>query len=230
MWNGDIGIAIIVDTIVAEINKYCENLDIKFFSESIVHLKNKFSTMTDAELVNLLKLCVGLYNYKQNEKVELVITAPNSFKLNARKTTIAVKELIATAKTSITITGYSISDYFKEIIDEILNKSKKGVYVNFYINDLESKKEQLDKIFLYRGRYLKIFEYNNKSDDKMAALHAKVIVVDGYKSFISSANLSYHGMVGNIEVGVLIESEKKARNLEELLRELRYQKVFKLIN
>ena len=63
----------------------------------------------------------------------------------------------------------------------------------------------------------------------MAALHAKVIVVDGCKTFISSANLFYHGMEGNIEMGVLINSDKKARNVEELLNQLKYQKVFKLI-
>ena len=48
--------------------------------------------------------------------------------------------------------------------------------------------------------------------------------------FISSANLSYHGMEGNIEMGVLISSDKKAKNVEELLKQLKYQKVFNLIS
>lgn len=229
MWDGDISIAVIADTITSEINRCGENLDMMFFAESISQLKKKFPALSSVEVINLVKLCVDLYNYKQNEKVEFVITAPNSFKLNARKTNIAVNEMITAAKDSITITGYSISDYFSEIINEIIDKSRKGIYVNFYINDLNSKKEQLDKLMLYRGRYLKVYEYN-KSTDRMAALHAKVIVVDGYKTFISSANLSYHGMEGNIELGVLIDSNKKAKNVEELLKQLKYQKVFSLIS
>ena len=63
----------------------------------------------------------------------------------------------------------------------------------------------------------------------MAALHAKMIVVDECKSLISSANLSYHGMEGNIEAGIYIESEEKAREIEELLKNLKRLKVFEVV-
>jgi phosphatidylserine/phosphatidylglycerophosphate/cardiolipin synthase-like enzyme len=38
----------------------------------------------------------------------------------------------------------------------------------------------------------------------MAAFHAKVISVDGEKTLITSANLSYHGQQGNIEMGIVV--------------------------
>lgn len=50
----------------------------------------------------------------------------------------------------------------------------------------------------------------------MAALHAKVISVDGQRTLITSANLSYHGQEGNIELGTLIESVKTAKEVEDL--------------
>lgn len=40
----------------------------------------------------------------------------------------------------------------------------------------------------------------------MTVLHAKVIGVDGQKTLKTSANLSYHGQEGNIELETLIES------------------------
>ena len=63
-------------------------------------------------------------------------------------------------------------------------------------------------------------EYQKQEDDKMAALHAKLIVSDVKKSLVSSANLSYHGMQGNIEMGFLIESHDKAKQIEEVMKEM----------
>lgn len=146
--------------------------------------------------------------------------------MKALKTSIVIQELINSAGKSITLTGYSISDYFSDLLGVLVEKSRKGVYINLYVNDFNSKKEQLDKLEIYKGRYMNIFDYN-KGEDKMAALHAKKIVVDGCKTFISSSNLSYHGLKGNIEMGVVIDSIKKAYNVEELFKELRIQKVFR---
>ena len=42
----------------------------------------------------------------------------------------------------------------------------------------------------------------------MAALHAKVISVDEQQTLITSANLSYHGQEGNIELGTLVDSKE----------------------
>ena len=46
------------------------------------------------------------------------------------------------------------------------------------------------------------------------------------KSLVSSANLSYHGMRGNIEMGFLIESHDKAKQIEEVMKEMVRMKVF----
>ncbi|WP_423827215.1 phospholipase D-like domain-containing protein [Sharpea azabuensis] len=51
----------------------------------------------------------------------------------------------------------------------------------------------------------------------MAALHAKVISVEQKKTLITSANLSYHGQQGNIELGMLVESKKLSNRLTMFL-------------
>ena len=60
----------------------------------------------------------------------------------------------------------------------------------------------------------------------MAALHAKIIVVDKCKSLVSSANLSYHGLKGNVELGLLITSEEKGKQIINVFKELTKMKVF----
>ena len=60
----------------------------------------------------------------------------------------------------------------------------------------------------------------------MSALHAKVISVDKKITLITSANLSYHGQQGNIELGTLIESATIARQVEDIFTQLIFAKVF----
>ena len=110
-------------------------------------------------------------------------------------------------------------------LDVIIKKSQQGVYVSIYVNDIEKQKEALDRLMSYRSRFLQIYEYQKQEDDKMAALHAKLIVSDVKKSLVSSANLSYHGMQGNIEMGFLIESHDKAKQIEEVMKEMVRMKV-----
>ncbi len=60
----------------------------------------------------------------------------------------------------------------------------------------------------------------------MSALHAKVLSVDQSDTLITSANLSYHGQEGNIELGVRIKSEKIAKQLDEIFTQLLFSKIF----
>lgn len=226
MWNRNLAIDLITEIIVNEFEQESLLKTGKGFEKSLVELQKRFPSCKLDEIVEILQLACNLYSYKTLDQSELVVTAPNSFKLKTRKTKTVIEELIENAELSITLTGYSISDYFSEIIDTIVKKSTQGLYVNLYINDVERQQDKIDKLLLYAGKFIKVYNYNKQNDDKMAALHAKLIVVDGKKSFISSANLSYHGMQGNIEMGVLIESEKKAKEIEEILKTLQMQRVF----
>ena len=167
-----------------------------------------------------------MYSSKKIEHVDLVLTAPHSFRVKTLKTRDTMRKLIENTEKSLTITGYSISDYFAEMLDVIIKKSQQGVYVRLYVNDIEKQKDALDRLMAYRSRFLQVYEYQKQEDDKMAALHAKLIVSDAKKSLVSSANLSYHGMQGNIEMGFLLESHDKAKQIEEVMKEMVRMKVF----
>ena len=194
------------------------------FDSVLVEMKKIYPNCTDDEILSILQLCLNLVNTERKEHTELVITCPESFQIKSRKIRNVIKELLENAKESITFTGYSISDYFEDMVDTIIQKSQQGIYVTLYVNN--AAKQNLERLLAYQGKYLRIFEYEKNAEDKMAALHAKIIVVDKCKSLVSSANLSYHGLKGNVELGLLITSEEKGKQIINVFKELTKMKVF----
>ena len=81
--------------------------------------------------------------------------------------------MIRGAKRYVLITGYSLSGYFADLVDVLIEKSQKGIYVKFFVNNVENQKG-FDKLCRYKGRFLHIYNFAG-SKDSMAALHAKVI-------------------------------------------------------
>ena len=52
------------------------------------------------------------------------------------------------------------------MIDLIIEKSQRGVFVKIFINDL-AKQKSIDKLLRYQGKFLQLYNYAN-NDDKMA--------------------------------------------------------------
>lgn len=50
--------------------------------------------------------------------------------------------------------------------------------------------------------------------------------MDGEKTLITSANLSYHGQQGNIEMGTVIDSKAIAKQVDDVFTQLVFKKVF----
>jgi Phosphatidylserine/phosphatidylglycerophosphate/cardiolipin synthases and related enzymes len=226
MWNSSIKIDYIAGLIVEAIECCIVNGDETSFAKAVSELKVQFPNCNDEEITSIISLCLHLYSAKKAEHADLVLTAPDSFRVKTLKTKDSLRKLIEETEKSLTITGYSISDYFTEMLDLIIRKSQQGVYIRLYVNDMEKQKTTLERLMAYKSRFIQVYEYQKQEGDKMAALHAKLIVSDTQKSLVSSANLSYHGMQGNIEMGFLIESVDKAKQIEEVMKEMVRMKVF----
>lgn len=193
-------------------------------NEAVTEIKKRYPKLSDKEAQEIHALVVAAASETDKSKASLVVTAPPSFAIRASSTKITVDSMISNAKSSILITGYSLSDYFGDMIDCLIRKSQSGVFVKFYVNHIEDQ-ASFDKLCRYKGRFLKIYNYP-KQDDKMSALHAKVISVDQKETLITSANLSYHGQEGNIELGTHIISPEIARQVEDVFTRLLFSKVF----
>lgn len=219
MSTGNIGLDILLDELK---NSIAAGEDIS--KESIRAIKKKFPSVTDREARDIYALISDTLDLPMKENASLVMTAPPSFSLKAKTTKNTVSSLLDDSRKSILITGYLLSEYFNDMIDLIIAKSQQGVFVKFFVNDIDSQ-NSFDKLCHYKGRFLKIYNYP-KSQDAMAALHAKVISVDGEKTLITSANLSYHGQQGNIELGIVIDSKNIAKQVEDIFTQLIFKKVF----
>ncbi len=205
------------------LNQICEDA-IARTNASVAEIKRRYPKLTDKEALEIHTLVVAAASCVDRPKTTLVVTAPPSFAIRASSTKIIVDSMISNAKSSILITGYSLSDYFGDMIDCLIRKSQTGVYVKFYVNHIESQ-ACFDKLCRYKGKFLQIYNYP-KQEDKMSALHAKVISVDQTETLITSANLSYHGQEGNIELGAHIVSPVIARQVEDVFTKLLFSKVF----
>lgn len=191
---------------------------------SVSMLKRSCPELNEHQCQNIIDTIIEAMTTTESDKVSLVVTAPPSFSINAKTTMNTVQAMINGAERNIIITGYSLSSYFSELVDTIIEKSQRGVFVKFFVNDID-KQPGFEKILRYKGRFLKIYNYH-QDDDKMAALHAKVISVDQKKTLITSANLSYHGQQGNIELGTLIESKNIAKQIDDIFTKMIFSKVF----
>lgn len=193
-------------------------------SNAVAMLKRSFPEISEVHCEDIVESILGAMTISDSDKVSLVVTAPPSFAINARATMNVVESMINGADRNILITGYSLSSYFSELVDTIIQKSQQGIFIKFFVNDID-KQQGFDKLLRYKGRFLKIYNYRQE-DDNMAALHAKVISIDQKQTLITSANLSYHGQQGNIELGTLIDSKPVAKQIDDIFTKMIFSKVF----
>ena len=222
---GSLNDIIIYNAFREEVASLHENvMDGSVFPRTVALLKQEFPNVEERQLLHFLNLLVLAYNQGNNEKIHLVITAPPSFNLRTKLTENVVEDMLLSAKKSILMTGYSLSEYVNKYLELITKKSQSGVFIKVFINNI-NEQSLINKLLRYSGKFLQIYDYTNK-DDKMSALHAKVLSVDSSQSLISSANLSYHGMSGNIELGCFIESARIANEIDAVFKQLLFQKIF----
>ena len=193
-------------------------------TKSVEILKRNYPELSQQKCESIIELINEAITSNEADKVSIVVTAPPSFAINARTTMSVVQSMISGAERNIIITGYSLSSYFSDLVDIIIDKSQHGVFVKFFVNDID-KQQGFDKLLRYKGRFLNMYNYK-QSDDKMSALHAKVLSVDGYSTLITSANLSCHGQQGNIELGTKIDSKTVAKQIDDIFTKLIFSKVF----
>ena len=195
--------------------------------QSIPQIMKRYPCLSQKQAEEIYQLVTVASAEEKAVTASLVTTVHPSFSVRAKSTKNTVEGMIRGAKRSVLITGYSLSGYFADLVDVLIEKSQKGVYVKFFVNNIDNQKG-LDKLCRYKGRFLHIYNFAG-SNDSMAALHAKVISVDEQQTLITSANLSYHGQEGNIELGTLVDSREIAKQVDYIFTHLVFTKVVKEI-
>jgi phosphatidylserine/phosphatidylglycerophosphate/cardiolipin synthase-like enzyme len=178
------------------------------------------------------------------EFVDLVATSPLDVPDACRDTSAVVQSLFAAAEQSVDVVGYAIfqgREVFRILADRMHEVPE--LQVRMFLNvvrptgDTSAPREIVRRFarrFVDRdwpaGKRLPDLYYDPRAVDaepsRRASLHAKVVIVDDCRCFISSANFTEAGHERNIEIGVRLESDHIASQLRHFLTSLLQARVF----
>lgn len=179
--------------------------------------------------------------------IDFVTTGPEAGAITNRDTGVVVRELFAHAKHTVLVAGYAVyqgQKVFQALADRM--QEIPGLEVRLFLDIQRSQDDTTQAAMLvekFRRRFCqyqwpserclpKVFYFPRSielSNEKKACLHAKCVVVDTDKVFLSSANFTEAAQERNIELGVLIRSHQIAERVtkhfdtlvsENILRQL----------
>jgi phosphatidylserine/phosphatidylglycerophosphate/cardiolipin synthase-like enzyme len=151
---------------------------------------------------------------------ELVWTGPEAPAGTARDTAIVLRQLFESAREAVILAGYSF-DHAEDVLAPLHRSMQThGVEARFFVDipQIQRAEEHAAHLARHLGSFVsenwpfgdphpRIY-YDKRAlqpGPPFCNLHAKCVVVDGAKAFVSSANFTQRGHERNIEVGVLIE-------------------------
>ncbi len=160
---------------------------------------------------------------------QLVWTGPEEPGGAARDTAIVLRELFESARESVILAGYSF-DHAATVLAPLHTAMRDHrVRASFFVNIPQAERSDLaDGEHLGRhlggfvqtnwpfGPPLPVLYYDKRAlvpGPPFCSLHAKCVVVDAARAFVSSANFTQRGQDRNIEVGVLVEDPSFASYL-----------------
>jgi phosphatidylserine/phosphatidylglycerophosphate/cardiolipin synthase-like enzyme len=160
---------------------------------------------------------------------QLVWTGPEEPGGTARDTAVVLRELFEGARESVILAGYSFDHAAAVLAPLHAVMRDHGVKASFFVNipqvdrpdiaDGEHLVDHLGRFVQYNwpfGAPVPALYYDKRAlvpGPPFCSLHAKCVVVDGARAFVSSANFTQRGQDRNIEVGVLIEDPSFASYL-----------------
>ena len=151
---------------------------------------------------------------------ELVWTGPEAPAGTARDTAVVLRSLFEGARESVLLAGYSF-DHAEDVLAPLHRAMREHqVSARFFVDIPQIERQVAEETHLVR--FFKAFLAESwpfgephprlyydkralKPGPPWCSLHAKCVVIDGARAFVSSANFTQRGQERNIEVGVLIE-------------------------
>lgn len=119
----------------------------------------------------------------------------------------ALYKLFTQANDEVTIVAYAISHaapiLFQQLIEMLQRGIRVRILINHFTNQPSNVQQQLRFLQQKFPHLLQIYAFTSQNEE--SDLHAKIVIVDRCYALVGSANLSLRGMMGNHELGVVIE-------------------------
>jgi phosphatidylserine/phosphatidylglycerophosphate/cardiolipin synthase-like enzyme len=155
-----------------------------------------------------------------DQRLELVWTGPERDATATRETAVVVREMFQSAQTDVLVAGYALYNarsIFEPLAERMHGNSALRVRLVLNIAQevgLTTEEEALRDFSRRMTRYhwpqdpFPAVYFDPRTFDarpeRRAVMHAKCVLVDGRRSFLTSANLTEAAQVRNIELGVVI--------------------------
>lgn len=166
-----------------------------------------------ARLSRLLRSLLEVHNVveKRSTHAELVWTGYRPPGSPLRNTSSVIREMLDAAKSHVIVMSYSVWLSHSRVdaaLDRLAAARRRGALVTFVIDRDYSpggsaeghNREQLRTGWPDDAPRPDVYSWGDDNDE-IAKLHAKVLVVDRRDLLITSANLTGHGLSGNLELG-----------------------------
>ena len=137
---------------------------------------------------------------------ELVATLPAGVPGLARPTQSVVIEMITGATAEIILLGYEFTDH--NLVELLAGASAAGCQVIIICDRARGGSKRVQEFWPPTVKAPRLFHDKDRQDGApYASMHAKCLLIDGIDLLITSANFTFHGLHGNIEIGIRISGQ-----------------------
>jgi phosphatidylserine/phosphatidylglycerophosphate/cardiolipin synthase-like enzyme len=177
--------------------------------------------LTGAGVAVALRIGLAARREADARRSRAVWTGPSS-NGTQRLTATVLRDLLTSARERIlmvSFAAYTLSDLAADLEDAVGRGCE--IDVVFETGD-DSSGGYADSHSTPFGAVHGIRRWRWPTDQREAGglLHAKVLVVDGGRALVGSANLTYRALHANLEAGVLVEDPELAGSIEQHVRML----------
>ena len=172
------------------------------------------SNVTSADIVLALSTANRLRRVEllNRPEIEIVWTGPSAPGTLVRPTAAVVEEMLRSVREAgeILVVGYSLTaedgTLMRGVVDLLADASRKGASVTLVLHrDAEQhNKSNLLLAWSVFARKPKVLTWMPPPDHPYTKLHAKALVVDRLDLLVTSANLTFHGLESNLELGLRV--------------------------
>jgi phosphatidylserine/phosphatidylglycerophosphate/cardiolipin synthase-like enzyme len=161
---------------------------------------------------------------RAEESIDVVWTGPKTTAVPVRLTREVLIDVIRAARESLFIISFAAYK-IDVVLDELSAAAQRGVVVRLVLEtpggtlyvDSAAAFESLRGVASF---YVWPDEKRPALEGSRAQLHAKAAIADDHTAFVTSANLTGHGIAENMELGLLVKGGPIPRRLSEHFREL----------
>lgn len=175
---------------------------------------------------------------RDQERLELVWTGPDSRLIPLRRTDQALLQLIDGAQERLHVVSFAVYR-IEAIAQALLRAAGRGVVISIYLETPDASEGRIAYNTLSalgaevrdQARiYVWPLEKRPRTEDgRHGSLHAKIAVADGRAMLVSSANLTEYAMSLNMEMGLLLHGGPLPAQVEAHLQRLVEMKVFRAV-